>query len=186
MPVSKKSELTDLLVRLCETDNFVSSTTEKLLMSGNRDAVYFLLQKSKSFLSQKTDSDLRLEMYKLCLKLELLDEADKFLSEGLTLDGMKESYGWLADLFKRPHYIGLKHKLALKYAEHNAEMVAAIQTLNPVEVIKGNVHGVKALLLVLDLLQILQNKAPAFKLTSNLKEKFVDALSRFLNTDDSI
>jgi hypothetical protein len=54
----------------------VSSTTEKLLTSGNRDAVYFLLQKSKSFLSQKTDSDLRLEMYKLCLKLELLDEAD--------------------------------------------------------------------------------------------------------------
>ena len=125
-------------------------------------------------------------MYKLCLKLELLDEADKFLSEGLTLEGMNESYGWLADLFRRPHYMVLKHKIALKYSEHNAELVAAIQTLNPTDVIRGNVHGIKALLLVLDLLQILRNKAPAFKLTSNLKEKFVVALASFLNTDESI
>jgi hypothetical protein len=43
LPITKKTELTDLLVRLCETDNFVSSTTKKLLSSGNRDAVYFLL-----------------------------------------------------------------------------------------------------------------------------------------------
>jgi hypothetical protein len=89
---------------------------------------------------------------------------------------MKDSYSWLADLFKRPHYMSLKHKIALKYSKHTAEMVAAIETLNPTDVIKGNVHGVKALLLVLDLLVILKHKAPAFKLTHNLKEKFVDEL----------
>jgi hypothetical protein len=94
-------------------------------------------------------------MYKLCLKLELLDEADYFLSQGLSSDGLNESYSWLADLFRRPHYIGLKHKIALKYSNHTAELVAAIQTLCPADVIKGNVHGVKALLLVLDLLVIL-------------------------------
>ena len=94
-------------------------------------------------------------MYKICLKLELLDEADYFLSEGLSSDDMKESYSWMADLFRRPHYIILKHKIAIKYSDHTAEMVSTIQTLNPIEVIKGNIHGVKAILLLLDLLVIL-------------------------------
>lgn len=94
-------------------------------------------------------------MFKLCLKLELLDEADNLLSEGVSQNGMKESYGWVADMFKRPHYIVLKHKIALKYTDHTADMVAAIQTLKPYEVIQGNSHGVKAILLILDFLVIL-------------------------------
>lgn len=125
-------------------------------------------------------------MFKLCLKLELLDEADNLLSEGVSQNGMKESYAWVADMFKRPHYIVLKHKIALKYTDHTADMVAAIQTLKPYEVIQGNSHGVKAILLILDFLVILQHRAPAFKLTSTLKDKFVEELSQYLNTDESI
>ena len=72
-------------------------------------------------------------------------------------------------MWKRPHYISLKHKITLKYQEHTIEMVKALQQLDSKTVIEGNVHGLKALLLVLDLITILQHKAPAFKMTSTLK-----------------
>jgi len=54
--------------------------------------------------------------------------------------------------------------------------VSALDKLDADEVIEGNVHGVKAVLLVLDLVLILQHRAPAFKQTHNLKQKFVKKL----------
>jgi len=98
---------------------------------------------------------------------------------------LKESYTWVADLFSRPHYINLKQGIALKYKDHTIQMVHALNKLDPVEVVDGNLHGVKAVLLVLDLITKLQHKAPAFQMTNTLKEKFVSHLAEFLDKDES-
>lgn len=45
IPLSKKPELNDLIWKMKETDDFVNSTVETLLTTGNQEMVYCLLKK---------------------------------------------------------------------------------------------------------------------------------------------
>jgi len=59
-------------------------------------------------------------------------------------------------------------------------MASALAKLNANSVLQGNMNGIHALLVILDLIKKLQTTAPAFRQTECLYNKFLTEFSQFL------
>jgi aminoglycoside/choline kinase family phosphotransferase len=91
-------------------------------------------------------------LFDYLLKNELLDQALLLLPE-IAANSLTRTYTVMADLFSRPFYIELKYKLATEYKTHSDLLATALSKVCPEQVCQGNTHGVKAMLMLLDLVK---------------------------------
>lgn len=72
----------------------------------------------------------------------------------------------------------------MQYPKHNNSLAEALTKLDPVKILNGNLHGVNAMLMVMDLIRCIQRSSSTFIKSEFLFNRFLNALIEYCESDE--
>jgi hypothetical protein len=125
-------------------------------------------------------------MYLFCLKEDLFDQANELIKHKSlqTTEYRQKSYQLMADTFSRPFYMKQKYEIAMKYPRHpSLAIYEALKKVNLAQVFEGNLNGINAALMLLDLLNSLRKSTPLYNHTRTFWEQMLEQLIQFCESE---